>query len=479
LKQALFRRQTIAVVIACSLAVVSAHIALNYPPRPALAIFCALLGGIVILVEPFVGVVAYNLLGFLRPQDVFWGFADMRLTLLVSIPTLFAGGVRVFARGDFEFLKKKQCLFVVILWAFIWLSTQLGEFAGPEPGWMAHYSKMFIIYFVTLAFVTSEKRLYLITWVIMLSVGYLAVWANHKYLFENVWIVQGPGPPGATLRDRNDFAMTMVMAVPFMWYIMRHVKWWPVRLFTLGLVPLTTHAIMVTFSRGGFLGLITVLGVIALRERNKTLLMAMVLAGIAFFVTFSGGYFRERVFSIVDYEEDGSATGRIESWETGLRMVENGPLFGMGLNRYVEAFPHYSDYHAREAHNSWIQMAAECGLIAVGSYGMLVVLSYLSLRRARRRAAHLDAANRDLVLTLSHMVEASLAGYLVCGFFLSMEDLEFFYTLVAMAQILDRTTETRQNASPAVLSPPGAGHPVLLNLGVTGGDPPAPAPEPD
>lgn len=452
---ALVGRQTIAIAIACCLALVSAGIALSYQPRPALAIFCALLGGILILVEPFVGILAYNLLSYLRPQDVFWGLSDMRLTLLVSIPTVFAGVVRIIARGDFEFLKKKQCLFVVILWAFIYFSSQFGEFASPEPRWMAYYSKMFLIYFVTLAFVTSEKRLYLMAWVIMLSVGYLALWANNEYFFEGKWIVHGPGGRGATLRDENDFAMTLVIAVPFMWYIMRHVKWWPVRLFVFGLVPLTAHAVMVTFSRGGFLGLVTILAVIILRERKKTLRVLMIAASIAFFVAYTGGQYRARIFSIADYEKDSSAMGRIESWETGLRMAASQPLFGVGLKRYVSAFPSYSHYYAREAHNAWVQMAAECGLIAVGSYGMLVLLSILSLRRARKRADHLDPANRDLVLALSGMLEASLVGYLVCGFFLSVEDLEFFYTLVAMVQILDRTTEARQELSPAVLPPAG------------------------
>jgi probable O-glycosylation ligase (exosortase A-associated) len=444
-------RQTIVLVIGCCLAVVSAHIALSYPPRSALAIFMALLGGILILVEPFVGVLAYNLLAYLRPQDLLWGLGDMRLTFMVSVPTVFAGAVHVFARGYFEFLKKKQCLFVVILWAFLYLSTEFGQFGSPEPFWMSFYSKMFLIYFVTLAFVKSEKRLYLMAWVIMLSIGYLALWANKQYFFENMWIVHGPGTRGSTLYDENDFAMYLVMVLPFMWYIMRHVKWWPVRLFLLGLMPLTVHAVMATFSRGGFLGLIVTLGIITLRERKRALRGLMMVAAITFFIVFTGGHYRDRIFSIADYEEDGSAMGRLESWETGLRMAASQPLFGIGLKRYVVAFPYYSDYYAREGHNAWVQMAAECGFVAVGSYGMLVLLSHLSLRKARKRAIHLDPENKDLVLTLAHMVEASLAGYLVCGFFLSVEDLEFFYTLVAMSQILDRTTETRLRSSPAVL----------------------------
>ena len=95
-------------------------------------------------------------------------------------------------------------------------------------------------------------------------------------------------------------------------------------------------------------------------------------------------------------------------------------------------------------------------MVAVACYGMLVVLTIQSLRRVRRRLPLLKGENRRLVTTLTGMYEGSLVGYLVCGFFLSMEDFEFFYLIVAMAQILDRVTEVRvaeAEGGPAAESP--------------------------
>jgi O-antigen ligase len=149
------------------------------------------------------------------------------------------------------------------------------------------------------------------------------------------------------------------------------------------------------------------------------------------------------MLSIGNYEQDKSATGRIDSWQAGLAMMSASPLYGIGFKRYVQEYPNYSRTFAREAHNSWVQLGAESGLIAVGSHIMLVLLTITTLRRVRRRLPLLPDETRPRSEALAGMYEAALAGYLVTGFFLSMEDFEFFYLLVGLAQILDRITEQR------------------------------------
>jgi putative inorganic carbon (HCO3(-)) transporter len=443
-------------LIVSGMAVLSTVFAFAVRPKQAFALFFALVGSVIVLIEPFFGILAYYLLAFMRPQDVFWGFGDMRLTLLASVATLLATLVHFALRPNFDFLRKKQNLFLVVLWVFLFLSTQFGDFAAAESKWMSYYNKMFIIYFAALAVVTSEKKLYWLAWMIIIGVGYLSWWANEMYFFEGLRRVHGPGKPGAAFYDENDFAMVMAMAFPYFWFMMRHERRWILKLALLGVLPLAAHGVMVTFSRGGFLGMASVVAVIALRERSRTLGTALIAGGVVFFLVFAGAEYKSRMGSIDEYEDDRSAMGRIEAWQTGWKMATHNPLFGVGLKRYRVAFPYYTNFQPREAHNSWIQLAGECGLVAVACYGMLVVLTIQSLRRVRRRLPLLKGENRRLVTTLTGMYEGSLVGYLVCGFFLSMEDFEFFYLIVAMAQILDRVTEVRvaeAEGGPAAESP--------------------------
>jgi probable O-glycosylation ligase (exosortase A-associated) len=443
------------VIVTCAVALFSAWLAMTFPPRPAAAMFLALVGGALVLFNPFLGVLAYYTLAFMRPQDVFWGFADTRLTLLVSISTLAATAFHFLRKPNLDFLKNAQCLFIGILWLFIYLSTVFGEFGGPEPKWLDYYNKMFLTTLIVLCLATSEKKLLVLCCVIGLSIAYLGYWANEMYFFQGWHIVHGPGKPGATYRDENDFAMVLVVSVPILWYLMRAAGNLILKAGLVGLLGLVVHAVMLTYSRGGFLGVAAAMIVIALREKNRMFGALLVVGGLASFILFTGEAYRARIGSINTYEEDESATGRFESWEAGKAMVRHNPLFGVGLKRYVKAFPSYSSSSPRVAHNSWVQLSAECGLIAVGAYGILVILTIRSLFRVEKRVKFLTGDRQRLTQQLVRIFEAALAGYLICGFFLSVEDFEFFYVLVAMVQVLDRITEqrVRENAlSPAALA---------------------------
>ena len=436
-------------VVVTGLAVVTAWIAISYPLRPALALFASLLGGIAILTDPFLGVLGYYLMAFMRPQETFWGFRDTRLTLLISIATLAAASLQFAGRPDFRFLNLRQNLPILLLWAFLYLSTVYGDFGGPEPKWIDYWSKLFIMYFVLLGVTTSEKKLYALSWVLVISLGYMGWWGNERYFLDGWNIVHGPGMPGAAFYDENAYAMVIVMGVPFVWYTMRATKSTIVRLGLLAVLPIMAHCVILTFSRGGFLGLAASMLIIALRERNRKLGGAIITLGLIFFSLAAGDEYMNRIGSIENYEEERSAAGRLEAWEAGYNMITHNPIFGVGLKRFVTAFPYYSNLQPREGHNSWVQLGAECGFIALGSYTMLVFFTVRGIIRIRRRIHLLPPESFRYADPLSNAYMVSLVGYLVCGFFLSMEDFEFFYLLVGMTQVLDRITEVRARTAAA------------------------------
>jgi len=439
----LLQTPRVMMVAAAGLAVVSAWLALTYPARVAVAMFAAMIAGLAILLEPALGLLAYFNLAFMRPHETFWGLDDTRLTFLVSMFTLGATVIHFALRPNLAWLKKPQVFFTLVLWLFIHLSAEFNVHGPYQAKWLDYYDKMFLIYFVTLVVMTSEKWLFRLAWVITVSIGYLGIWANEMYFLHGWHTVHGPGRKGAAFYDENGFAMILVMVVPFCWQLIVHHRNWIVRAGLAVVMVLTAHGVLVTFSRGGFLGLACTGAVILLRQKNRWLALVMGVLALGFFAAVTGPRYLARIGSIETYEEDASAQGRLESWETGSKMALSHPWFGVGLKRYREEFPNYSFYFPREAHNSWVQLTAECGFIAGGAYGALMILTFVSLWRIRHRLPRLPEESRKITATLVGAYEASLVGYLVCGFFLSMEDFEFYYLLVAMGQILDRVTAER------------------------------------
>lgn len=435
------RSGPVVLAIACLAGVVTATIVLQYPPRVAIVLAMCLIGGTVVLLEPFLGIVGYVVLAFLRPQEVFWGLGGERFTLLVSVSTLGAALIHFARRPKLDFLTRIPNLLLVLLWLWIWLSTHFGRFGEPQPKWMDYYNSIFLFYFCVIAVVDSIRKLELLAATLALSLGYLCWWANEMYFFHGWHTVNGPGGPGDTFYDHNDFAMVMAMTIPLLWFVRRFAKNRLVEGLFLAIIPFAAHGVIVTYSRGGFLGLGLVLLFCAMRERNRWLGRLLIAGGISFFIMFTGDEYRTRVGSIVEFDSDSSAQSRFGAWQAGQAMVVDNPVFGVGLKQYLRAFSYYSSKGEFVAHSSWVQLAAECGLPALACWAGLMVATVRCLRKSLRRAKTLPPELADRIVALSNGIGGALIAYFVCGLFLSAEDLEFFYFLVAMALILDRVTD--------------------------------------
>jgi len=124
---------------------------------------------------------------------------------------------------------------------------------------------------------------------------------------------------------------------------------------------------LLTFSRGGYLGLFLGLLFLALvfwknfsrRYRWGTIISSVFLVSFVFIP----GPIKERFQSSFDLRE-GSNRGRLETWVEALEVIEKKPLLGTGLGNYPLEIKASADY--REpiyAHNTYLDVAAETGIL--------------------------------------------------------------------------------------------------------------------
>jgi len=80
----------------------------------------------------------------------------------------------------------------------------------------------------------------------------------------------------------------------------------------------------------------------------------------------------------------GSSQVRYGYWRAGLAIFEERPFVGVGLDNFADYYARFKrpeDQEARRAHNDYIQLAAELGLIGVFAYGAFLVRFWLRVRR--------------------------------------------------------------------------------------------------
>ena len=216
--------------------------------------------------------------------------------------------------------------------------------------------------------------------------------------------------------DPNDLALSMVVVIPFLIVTMINpaVSWALRGLALCTLVPML-YAYYFTNSRGGVLGLAAALAVIGWRRYGKRLGPVLIIAGLAGIVALGPSRLSE-----MDAEED-SAQGRIQAWAAGLEMLKVNPVTGVGYGQFTE-------YHALVAHNSFVQIVAELGMVGSVAFNGIVLWYFLSLRRI----AALPKVSLPPLRAWQTGFTAMGAAFFVSVLFLSRQYNPVFYTVIAL-----------------------------------------------
>lgn len=178
--------------------------------------------------------------------------------------------------------------------------------------------------------------------------------------------------------DPHMFAFYLGISAPLALFLFlstdRHRRWWLTSLLTIILADL------LSFSRGGYLGLITGLGIfftsyflrfiVTWNMRHTLLLVGTLLTICVFFLS----PFGTRFFSSFS-SHDGSNTERLRLWEESASLIAARPLFGTGLGNYPLAVKPSASY--REpiyAHNLYLDIALETGIVGLFFFGGFLFL---------------------------------------------------------------------------------------------------------
>jgi hypothetical protein len=221
------------------------------------------------------------------------------------------------------------------------------------------------------------------------------------------------------------------------------------RLAKIATIVLLVASVLLSGSRGSYLGIAVVLAVFTyLRIGKKLAVTAMILALVAYV-----GY-RElpsditgNVESIVNYEQDYNVTapeGRLEIWKRGLTMIEERPLTGVGISNFPVAEGLMHRYVVGQpwmnAHNSFIQVAAETGILGLIAFIVLLKRLYAVGRRLRQEGDIPWAESMGFSLFLAFV------GFMVTGFFLHAAFATIFYVLIAIHVAADRIAAEARSA---------------------------------
>jgi putative inorganic carbon (HCO3(-)) transporter len=213
--------------------------------------------------------------------------------------------------------------------------------------------------------------------------------------------------------DPNDLAMSMLVVFPFLFTMVLSPDPGKVRrLFGCASAGTLGYALVLTQSRGGFVGFGALCAAYVYRRLGRTrgLLLALAIFGIVVGAGSGRG-------DTLDASE-GSAQGRVQAWSAGLEMFKSNPVFGVGYGQFIE-------HHERVAHNTFVHTLAEIGFpgafFLVGTYYW-----FFAGTGSGRNVAGASAS------PLARDLWASGIGAVACSWFLSRQYIPVLYLPVAL-----------------------------------------------
>jgi len=223
-----------------------------------------------------------------------------------------------------------------------------------------------------------------------------------------------------------------------------------------GFLALTimTSALILSHSRGGILAVFGALFIVAILgmlwhrkstvERSILVIVALLVASAVYWQ--GTGSLIERVATMKVGEDE-----RIQVWNSTIDMIADRPLFGVGANNYLWGFPAYRDgarpeVFVNHAHNDYLELLAEYGLVGAVLAGLPVLLILASMLDGFRERH--DPLSRGLLFgALTACIAFLLHAFVEFNFHIPA-NAGYFFVLLAMGVAAARIERPEPARSP-------------------------------
>jgi O-antigen ligase len=397
----------------------------------------------------FRGLLAFTFVLFVRPQDSLPLLVDLHLGDLTALFSLAALVVARIRRGLPAVTVSRELGWVAGFGALMILTAPLSIWPGGAVSMFIDlYSKVILIFALMVHTITTRGRFDRLLSLVVGGTAYIAVRAVIDYARGVNLIEDGrvTGAVGGLFGNPNDLALNMVAFLPLGLALIQDRGARPaVRLAALIGTPAMALAIVFSKSRGGAIGLLGMLLVFLyqMRRIRPGVTAAVIVACLATIPVLPSS-FTGRMASIFDSEQDatGSREARKQLLREATEAFKHNPLFGIGAGQFVNYNPDGRQEAWRETHNTFLQVAAELGLVGLLVFLTILYCGFAATRQtwlqlrgrdpgARARAP--TSWNRSAPHLYSAALLASLSGWLLAAIFGSVAYYWTLYIVLALA----------------------------------------------
>jgi probable O-glycosylation ligase (exosortase A-associated) len=377
----------------------------------------------------WVGALVWTWFSLMNPHKLTYGFAFAfpfaAITAAVTLLSILWNRKKLRLPAD----PSVVLLILFLLWCCV--TTLMAIHPDGSMDDLEKTSKIQLMTLVCIAALRARWQIEAFVWVNVASIGFYAVKGGIFAIAtgggSRVW-----GPPQGMVQGNNEIGLAIVMIIPLMNYLRVTAPQAWLRRSMLVAMVLSAVAVLATQSRGALVAIAAMGVVLWWRSNNKVLGLAVMACLTAALLSFMPDSWQERMATISTYQQDGSAIGRLNAWQTAIN-VANDRITGAGFEiERLDIFTRYAPDPSLvlTAHSIYFQALGEQGWIGLALFLAIGAVAFRTASKLRKQA--LAQPETRWVRELAGMIQVSMVGYGVGGAFLSLTYFDLPYNVLVM-----------------------------------------------
>lgn len=402
---------------------------------PLPVIIIGLVIAMLILANPFIGLAITALL---LPQTILQAFGkNIFGVFAMATPIKIIGGLtflsvflkQLMEKRKWGALKKPQVKFFLLFLIWIYISgfTQ-PSFATRENFTM--FTSFFMLGFIILSMVNNIRRFRIILWIELSCIFLICLYS----IYASIGGAEGTRISGADYGP-NEFAISLLPVLGISFYTFFGKRGAGGKILSLLVAFTIFSALVLTFSRGGLIGFLGMLFIGLIKTRRKIITIVLCIVIVAGLVSFMPGDFWERIEKtrveekfIGDPTVD-STTRRYLLYKAAWEMFLDNPIFGRGIGNYYYQCRDYEALTAGRAHNMYLEVAAELGIIGLVFMLGIFFTTMRALNRIIKKSKELAHYAKGFYI--------GLFGFFIAAIFLHSQQDKILWFMIFMAAALE------------------------------------------
>jgi len=381
----------------------------------------------------FIGLYCFSILVLFRPYELVPGLGFLSATAIyAAIATLFVYlPTQLSAEGNLTTLST-EVKAVVVMTIVALISIPIAK--DPGLAWKTFdeiFIKAVLMFIVMVNVLRNRKRLMAMMWLslgigVVLSYIALGMYMRGELNAEGYRVTVDIG---GLFGNPNDIALHLATMFPIAIALGLASKNLAIRFGYFFVALILVSATMITYSRGGFLGMLVASAILVWKLGRKYRLnvtIASIFVG-ALVTLLAPGNYALRMLSIFGIVPDpvGSRGQRSELLWRSLHVSARNP-WGIGIGNFEIV-----GVRGLGTHNAYTQVSSELGIIGLMAYIVFVVSPFRKLGAIERTVFNNNETGWFYYLAIG--LQASLAAYMVSSFFAHVAYNWYIYYLIAYA----------------------------------------------